>query len=66
MAGALGLALAGPRSYAGVHVDDAFMGNGRHAAKTNDIRAALRLYRRADAILIGLVAMLAAALIATD
>jgi len=42
------------------------MGNGRHAAKTNDIRAALRLYRRADAILIGLVAMLAAALIATD
>jgi adenosylcobinamide-phosphate synthase len=66
MAGALGLALAGPRSYAGVHVDDAFMGNGRYAAKTNDIRAALRLYRRADAILIGLVAMLAAALIATD
>ena len=66
MAGALGLALAGPRSYAGVHVDDAFIGNGRYAAKTNDIRAALRLYRRADAILIGLVAMLAAALIATD
>src|SRR6266446_3886990 len=66
MAGALGLALAGPRSYAGVHVDDAFMGNGRYAAKTNDIRAALGLYRRADAILIGLVAMLAAALIATD
>lgn len=65
MAGALGLALAGPRSYAGVHVDDAFMGNGRYAAKTNDIRAALRLYRRADAILIGLVAMLAAALIVT-
>ena len=66
IAGALGLALAGPRSYAGVHVDDAFMGNGRYAVKTNDIRAALRLYRRADAILIGLVAMLAAALIATD
>ena len=64
MAGALGLALAGPRSYAGVHVDDAFMGNGRYAAKTNDIRAALGLYRRADTILIGLVAMLAAALIA--
>ena len=65
MAGALGLALAGPRIYAGVHVDDAFMGNGRYAAKTNDIRAALGLYLRADAILIGLVAMLAAALIAT-
>jgi adenosylcobinamide-phosphate synthase len=66
MAGALGLALAGPRSYAGVHVDDAFMGNGRYGAKTNDIRAALRLYRRADAILIGLVAVLAVALIVTD
>jgi adenosylcobinamide-phosphate synthase len=65
MAGALGLALAGPRIYAGVHIDDAFMGNGRYAAKANDIRAALELYRRADAILIGLVAMLAAALIAT-
>ena len=64
MAGALGLALAGPRIYAGVHVDDAFMGNGRYAAKANDIRAALELYRRADAILIGLVAMLAAAVIA--
>lgn len=64
MAGALGLALAGPRIYAGVHIDDAFMGNGRYAAKANDIRAALELYRRADAILIGLVAMLAAAVIA--
>jgi adenosylcobinamide-phosphate synthase len=64
MAGALGLALAGPRIYAGVHVDDAFMGNGRYAAKANDIRAALELYRRADAILIGLVAMLTAAVIA--
>src|SRR5262249_47500838 len=61
MAGALGLALAGPRIYAGVHVDDAFMGNGRYAAKANDIRAALELYRRADAILIGLVARWAAA-----
>ena len=29
MAGALGLALAGPRNYGGVRVDDAFMGNGR-------------------------------------
>src|SRR5215831_3116355 len=66
IAGALGLALAGPRIYAGVHVDDAFMGNGRYAAKTNDIQAALGLYRRADAILIGLVAMLAAALIAIN
>jgi adenosylcobinamide-phosphate synthase len=65
MAGALDLALAGPRIYGGVHVDDAFMGNGRYAAKATDIRAALGLYRRADAILIGLVAVLAAALIVT-
>jgi len=64
MAGALALALAGPRVYDGVRVDDAFMGNGRHAATATDIRAALGLYRCADAILIGLVAALAAALIA--
>jgi adenosylcobinamide-phosphate synthase len=65
MAGALDLALAGPRTYDGILVDDAFMGNGRRVAKATDIRAALGLYRRADAILIALVALLAAALIAT-
>jgi adenosylcobinamide-phosphate synthase len=64
MAGALALALAGPRIYDGVRVDDAFMGNGRYAAKATDVRAALGLYRCADAILIGLVAVLTAALIA--
>ncbi len=56
MAGALGLALAGPRVYGGVRVEDAFMGEGRRDAASTDIRAALALYRRADAILIGLVA----------
>jgi adenosylcobinamide-phosphate synthase len=61
MAGALGLALAGPRSYGGVDVADAFMGSGRGAATAADIRRALRLYRRADMLLIGLCA--AAALI---
>lgn len=65
MAGALGLALAGPRDYGRVRVDDAFMGDGRRAADANDIRAALGLYRRADGILIAFVAMLAIALIAT-
>ena len=59
MAGALGLALAGPRIYAGVVVDDAVMGDGRRAATAGDIRAALRLYRRADALLIALAAMAA-------
>jgi adenosylcobinamide-phosphate synthase len=65
MAGALGLALGGPRTYGGVHVRDAIMGDGRRAAKTTDIRAALGLYRCADGILVGLIALLAAALIAT-
>jgi adenosylcobinamide-phosphate synthase len=59
MAGALGLRLAGPRVYAGVRVDDATMGDGRAAATAADIRAALDLYRAADAMLLGLVAVLA-------
>jgi adenosylcobinamide-phosphate synthase len=59
MAGALGLALAGPRVYSGVGVDDAVMGDGRRDATAADIRAALRLYRRADAMLIALVAIAA-------
>jgi adenosylcobinamide-phosphate synthase len=66
MAGALGLALAGPRVYGGVQVDDAMMGAGRRNATVADIRAALALYRRADAMLIGMVALLVAALIATS
>jgi adenosylcobinamide-phosphate synthase len=65
MAGALGLMLAGPRLYGGIRVDDAMMGDGRRAADAADIRAALRLYRHADAILIGLIAVLAMGLIAT-
>jgi adenosylcobinamide-phosphate synthase len=56
MAGALGLALAGPRSYGGIEVADALMGNGRRAATAADIRRALALYRRADGLLIGLCA----------
>jgi adenosylcobinamide-phosphate synthase len=62
MAGALGLALAGPRQYAGVLIDDALMGDGRRDATAADIRAALSLYRRADALLIGVVALIAALL----
>jgi adenosylcobinamide-phosphate synthase len=58
-AGALGLALAGPRVYDGVTVDDAVMGDGRREATAADIRAALALYRRADALLIALVGILA-------
>lgn len=65
MAGALGLALAGPRSYGGVLVDDVFMGEGgRREANATDIRRALRLYRIADALLIGLAGVGAASVLA--
>lgn len=59
MAGALGTAIAGPRAYEGVVLDDAWMGNGRSAVTASDIRAALSLYRRADTILIAIVALVA-------
>jgi adenosylcobinamide-phosphate synthase len=58
-AGALGLALAGPRYYGGKLVEDVWMGDGRYAVNADDIRAALTLYRRADMVLIGTVALLA-------
>jgi adenosylcobinamide-phosphate synthase len=58
MAGALGLALAGPRSYGGVLVEDALMGDGRREATAADIRCALRLFVAADALGIALVALL--------
>lgn len=65
MAGALGLSLAGPRVYDGVRVEDAFMGGGgRREANAADIRRALTLYRRADAILLALLAIAAALVIA--
>ncbi len=59
MAGALDLMLAGPRSYSGKIVDDAMMGDGRRDATSADIRAALRLYRHADLLLVGLIALAA-------
>jgi adenosylcobinamide-phosphate synthase len=65
MAGALGLALAGPRVYGGVLVEDAVMGDGRRDLGAADIRAALTLYRHADALFIGFFAALALILTAT-
>ncbi len=59
MAGALGLALAGPRSYGGRVVEDALMGDGRREATAADIRRALRLFLVADALLVGLAVLLA-------
>ncbi|MET3579507.1 adenosylcobinamide-phosphate synthase [Mesorhizobium robiniae] len=65
MAGALGLALAGPRSYDGVMVDDAFMGEGgRRDIESADIRRALKLYRTADLLLIALFGLLSVIVIA--
>ena len=57
MAGALGLALAGPRVYGGVPVEDATMGDGHRKADAADIRRALTLYRAADALLLALLAL---------
>ena len=45
MAGALGLRLAGPRSYDGVVVEDHWMGDGRAEATPADIDRALLIYR---------------------
>ncbi|MGE0022253.1 MAG: adenosylcobinamide-phosphate synthase CbiB [Hyphomicrobium sp.] len=59
MAGALGLALAGPRMYGGKRVDDAWMGSGRRDATSADIHRALRLYRIAYVIQAAVIAALA-------
>lgn len=64
LAGALGFKLGGPRIYAGVPVDDSFMGDGRPDLGPADIFLALKLYRRACLIQAfvlagGLVALLA-------
>jgi adenosylcobinamide-phosphate synthase len=65
MAGALGLALAGPRVYGGVTVHDATMGaGGRREAAAADIRAALKIFRVADWLLVGLFGFLALFLLA--
>lgn len=44
MAGALGLALAGPRRYGGQAFDDPWIGSGHRAATPLDIRRALYVY----------------------
>jgi adenosylcobinamide-phosphate synthase len=60
MAGALGIALAGPRVYDGEPVDDAWMGaGGRTNASSADIRRGLKLYVIACAIQAVVVAALA-------
>ncbi|GEO36587.1 adenosylcobinamide-phosphate synthase [Skermanella aerolata] len=60
MAGALGLALAGPRRYGDVVVEDAWMGEGgRREATSEDIRRALRILLGACVIQATLIAGLA-------
>ena len=63
-AGALGLALAGPRRYGGTVVEEAWLGQGRARATADDIALALRLYlvaclAQASLVLIALLALLA-------
>ena len=61
MAGALGLRLAGPRTYGTVTVADSWMGDGRAEATLDDLRRALALYRTACAMQVGAVLLLWAA-----
>ena len=59
----LGLALAGPRTYAGQFVDDPWMNpEGRQEATPGDVRESLDLYWRAWAVLLG-IAILGALLL---
>jgi adenosylcobinamide-phosphate synthase len=55
MAGALGLALAGPRIYAEGEVPDPWLGDGTPDATPADIARALHLYALASLLLAGLV-----------
>ncbi|WHA41315.1 adenosylcobinamide-phosphate synthase CbiB [Agrobacterium larrymoorei] len=60
LAGALGFALAGPRSYAGQMIEARFMGEGgRRDLSAADIRQALKMARVADGLLIGLFGAIA-------
>jgi adenosylcobinamide-phosphate synthase len=55
MAGALGLALAGPRRYSEGVVADPWLGDGTARAATSDIARALELYRFACLVQGGLL-----------
>jgi adenosylcobinamide-phosphate synthase len=58
MAGALGVQLMGPRSYDGVQLAHPWMGEGRAILRIADIRTALRLYRTACGLQLGVLALL--------
>jgi len=62
MAAALGVALAGPRRYAGIIVNDPFLNeHGRRDATPVDIRRALRIYLGANALAFAAVLVVAVA-----
>ena len=56
LAGALGLALAGPRQYGGQAVEDHWMGNGRSALTAEDLARVLDLYLVAGSLVFAAVA----------
>lgn len=58
-AGALGLALAGPRRYGAETVNDAWIGDGRARVTTADMRGALYLFVSACLVHAALIAVLA-------
>lgn len=58
MAGALAFKLAGPRTYNGVMVDDAYMGDGNADLTAADIRQALHFALCAWAIMAGAIVLL--------
>ena len=62
MAGALGLALLGPRRYAGeAAADAAWLGDGRREATADDLRRTVRVFAAACALVAALTAAIAAA-----
>ena len=62
LAGALGLALAGPRQYGGLRVEDHWMGDGRQEVTAEDLGRVLDLYLTAGGLLFA--AVMAALLLA--
>lgn len=64
MAGALGIALAGPRVYGSQRIDDPFVGGERRQVASADIRRALALFRAACAVQVIVLGLLAAMLLA--
>ena len=59
IAGALDLKLNGPKFYGETRVEDAYMGDGRRDATSDDIHAALRLTTTAWILMVGLILALA-------